>query len=142
MTELGIDEVPITPRSRWQNPYVERLIGTIRRECLNHVIVLNEAYLTRILRDYFEYYHTARTHQSLENNAPWPREVEPPERPNVDASLPTRWWADSIIATAVSPRSLNPPRRTPRVTGQVHNTPKIASSGNALTIAVAVFLNG
>jgi transposase InsO family protein len=79
MAQLGTKEVPIAPRSPWQNPYVERLIGTIRRECLNHVIVLNEAHLMRILRDYFEYYHNARTHQSLDNNAPWPREVEPPE---------------------------------------------------------------
>jgi transposase InsO family protein len=85
MTQLGIDEVPIAPHSPWQNPYVERLIGTIRRECLNHVIILNEAHLMRILRDYFEYYHTARTHQSLENNSPCPREVEPPERGRVVA---------------------------------------------------------
>jgi transposase InsO family protein len=79
IAELGIEEVRITPRSPWQNPYVERLIGTIRRECLDHVIVLNEAHLMRILREYFEYYHTARTHQSLDDNAPWPRNVEPPE---------------------------------------------------------------
>jgi transposase InsO family protein len=85
IAQLGIEEVPITPRSPWQNPYVERLIGTIRRECLNHVIVLNEGHLMRILRDYFEYYHTARTHQSLNENAPWPREIEPPERGRVVA---------------------------------------------------------
>jgi transposase InsO family protein len=85
VAELGVEEVPITPRSPWQNPYVERLIGTIRRECLDHLIVLNEAHLMRILNDYFEYYHTARTHQALDDNAPWPREVEPPERGNVVA---------------------------------------------------------
>ncbi|HUW55032.1 MAG TPA: integrase core domain-containing protein [Planctomycetota bacterium] len=54
---MGIDEVPIAPRSPWQNPYVERLIGSIRRECLEHVIVLNEEHLQRILSDYFEYYN-------------------------------------------------------------------------------------
>jgi len=80
MAQLGIAEVPITPHSPWQNPYVERLIGTIRRECLNHVIVLDEAHLQRILSEYFAYYHTARTHQALDNNSPSPREVEPPER--------------------------------------------------------------
>ena len=62
MTQLGIEEVPITPHSPWQNPYVERLIGTIRRECLDHVIVLGEAHLKRIFTDYFVYYHTACTH--------------------------------------------------------------------------------
>ncbi len=85
MEQLGIEEVPITPRSPWQNPYVERLIGTIRRECLNHLIILNEQHLTRILADYFEYYHDARTHQSLDNNSPSPREAEPPERGKVVA---------------------------------------------------------
>jgi transposase InsO family protein len=80
---LGIEDVPISPRSPWQNPYVERLIGTIRRECLNYVVVLNKRHLKRILTDYFAYYHTARMHQALDNNSPWPREVEPPERGSV-----------------------------------------------------------
>lgn len=83
--QLGIDEVPITPRSPWQNAYVERLIGTLRRECLDHVIVFNEAHLKRILAEYFDYYHTARPHQSLDDNAPIPREVEPPERGRIVA---------------------------------------------------------
>jgi len=54
------------------------LIGSIRRECLNHVIVLSEAHLKRILKSYFEYYHQARTHLSLERNSPTPRAVQPP----------------------------------------------------------------
>jgi putative transposase len=83
--QLGIEDVPITPRSPWQNPYVERLIGTIRRECLNHVIVLNESHLKRILGDYLDYYHVSRPHQALDDNAPLPREVEPPERGRVVA---------------------------------------------------------
>jgi len=53
---LGIREVLTAPQSPWQNPYVERLIGTIRRECLDHVIVLNETGLRRVLKLYFEYY--------------------------------------------------------------------------------------
>jgi transposase InsO family protein len=77
---LGLAEVIIAYRSPWQSPYVERLIGSIRRECLNHVIVFNEAHLTRILTAYFAYYHEARTHLSLERNAPLPRKVEPPEQ--------------------------------------------------------------
>ena len=75
---LGIEEVVSAPRSPWQNPYVERLIGSIRRECLNHVIVLGENHLQRILVAYFDYYNHCRTHLALDGNAPLPRQVEPP----------------------------------------------------------------
>ena len=61
-----------------RNPYVERLIGTVRRECLDHVIILSEEHLRRILRAYFAYYHEARPHQSLARNSPVEREVELP----------------------------------------------------------------
>ena len=81
--DMGIKEVIIARRSPWQNPYIERLIGSIRRECLDHTIALNEAHLMRILRNYFAYYHESRTHQSLGNNAPIPRSVEPPDQGNV-----------------------------------------------------------
>ncbi|HEY2837667.1 MAG TPA: integrase core domain-containing protein, partial [Pirellulales bacterium] len=76
---LGIEEVVSAPRSPWQNPYVERFIGTLRRELLDHVIVLNETHLERLLADYLDYYHQSRTHQSLDCNAPERRIVEPPE---------------------------------------------------------------
>jgi transposase InsO family protein len=82
---MRIEEVIIAFRSSWQSPYVERLIGSIRRECLNHLIVFNEAHLRRILTRYFTYYHESRTHLSLERNAPVPRRVEPPERGDVIA---------------------------------------------------------
>jgi transposase InsO family protein len=75
---MGIREVLAAPRSPWQNTYVERLIGSIRRECLDHVMVFHEAGLRRILKDYFEYYETCRTHLSLEKDAPVSRSVEPP----------------------------------------------------------------
>ena len=58
---MGIEEVVTAPRSPWQNPYVERLIGSIRRECLDHVIVWNETSLRRILRNYLDYYQKSRT---------------------------------------------------------------------------------
>ena len=74
---MGIDEAVIAYHPPWQSPYVERLIGSIRRECLDHVIVFNEAHLIRILTAYFEYYHLSRTHLSLDRNAPLPRTVEP-----------------------------------------------------------------
>jgi transposase InsO family protein len=75
---MGIEQVPIAPRAPWQNPYAERVIGSIRRECLDHVIVLNEDHLHRIFTAYFDYYHSARAHLSLERNAPNPRSVEAP----------------------------------------------------------------
>ena len=75
---MGIEEVLIAPRSTWQNPYAERLIGSIRRECLDHVIVLDERHLHRILRSYLDYYTRSRTHLSLDRNAPIERDVEPP----------------------------------------------------------------
>ena len=82
---LGIEEVVSAPRSPWQNPYAERLVGSIRRELLHYVIVLNETRLNRLLSEHFVYYHEARTHLSLDRNAPMPREVEPPDRGHVIA---------------------------------------------------------
>ena len=75
---LGIEEVVTTPRSPWQNPFCERVIGSIRRDCLDHVIVLDERHLRRILREYLNYYHTCRTHLSLNKDPPETRLVEPP----------------------------------------------------------------
>jgi transposase InsO family protein len=67
---LGIREVKTALGSPWQNPYVERLIGTRRRECLDRVVVLNATHLRRLLRDYVLYYHSARTHLSLDKDVP------------------------------------------------------------------------
>ncbi len=75
---MGIHEVLIAPRAPWQNPYVERLIGSIHRECLDHVIILGEGHLRRILTAYLRYYHEARPHLALARNAPLPRAVESP----------------------------------------------------------------
>ena len=79
VTGMGISEVLIAPRSPWQNAYVERLIGSIRRECLDHVIVGNESSLRRILSSYFEYYQRSRTHLALGKDTPESRAVHPPE---------------------------------------------------------------
>jgi len=73
---LGLEERVIAPRSPWQNPYVERLIGTLRRECLDHVVIFNERHLHRVIRDYVDYYHHHRTHRALERDCPVPRSVE------------------------------------------------------------------
>ena len=77
--EMGTQEVLTAPRSPWQSPYVERLIGSIRRECLDHVLVFNEASLLRTLKSYFQYYGRSPTHLSLAKDAPEVRTVQPPE---------------------------------------------------------------
>ena len=76
---LGMEEVLTAARSPWQNPYAERLIGSIRRECLDHVIVFSEAHLRRVLARYFVYYHRWRTHLSLAMDSPEGRQIQPPE---------------------------------------------------------------
>jgi transposase InsO family protein len=73
---MGIEQVLTAPRSPWQNPYCERVIGTLRRECIDHVIVLGEQHLRRILRRYLEYYHSSRTHLALDKDAPELRKRE------------------------------------------------------------------
>jgi putative transposase len=73
---IGIKEIMAAPRSPWQNPFCERLIGSIRRDCLNQVIILGESHLRRILRRYFQYYHQYRTHLSLEKDAPELRPIQ------------------------------------------------------------------
>jgi transposase InsO family protein len=73
---LKIEEVRTSPGSPWMNAYVERFIGSIRRECLDHVIVFNERHSLGLVGEYGDYYHTARTHESLECNAPQPRTIE------------------------------------------------------------------
>ena len=70
IASLGITEVVSSPLSPWQNPYVERVIGSIRRECLDHVIILNPRHLRRMLRAYLAYYHRSRTHLGLNKDAP------------------------------------------------------------------------
>jgi transposase InsO family protein len=73
---MRVEQVLTAPRSPWQNPYCERVIGTLRRECIDHVIVVGEHHLRRILRKYLEYYHGSRTHLALDKDAPEPREPE------------------------------------------------------------------
>jgi putative transposase len=78
LKNMRIAEVLTAPQSPWQNPFAERLIGSIRRECLNHVLVLGERHLRRILTHYFAYYHRARTHLALDKDAPDLRPLELP----------------------------------------------------------------
>jgi transposase InsO family protein len=78
VNNMGIRQILISPKSPWQNPYVERVIGSVRRECLNHVIVLSEVHLKRILRGYIAYCNAVRPHSRLDGNSPTGREVESP----------------------------------------------------------------
>ncbi len=82
---MGNKKKKTAPRSPWQNCYAERLIGSIRRDCLDHVIVLNEQHLRRIMKEYFLYYHRSRTHLSLDKDCPEPRAVETPKMGKVIA---------------------------------------------------------
>jgi len=75
IASMGIEEVLTAPRSPWQNPYAERLIGSIRRDCLNHFVILNAKHLKRALASYFGYYHGSRTHLGLDKQCPFPRQV-------------------------------------------------------------------
>ena len=77
LKNMGINEIITLPRSPWQNPFVERLIRSIRNDCLDHVIVLNESHLKRILYSYFTYYHEDGTHYSLAKDTPSGRPVKP-----------------------------------------------------------------
>jgi transposase InsO family protein len=76
---MGIEEVLSAPRSPWQRAYVERVIGTIRRECLDHVIVFNQAALYQHVKSFVAYYHKSRTHLSLAKDTPEPRPVQSTE---------------------------------------------------------------
>jgi len=82
--DMNIQEVLTTPHSPRQNGFVKRLIGSIRRECLDHMVVLNESSLRKILLSYFRYYERSRTHLALGKDAPETRAVHPPTR--------GKWW--------------------------------------------------
>src|SRR5689334_18619712 len=95
-TALEIREAVIAPRSPWQNASAERVIGSIRRECLDHVVVIGERHLRRILSKYVDYYNGTRTHLSLAKDAPEPRSVQSRK----GGRVATRRWAPSRILAA------------------------------------------
>ena len=83
--DMGIEQVLSAARSPWQRAYVERVIGTIRRECLDHVIIFSEASLYRQMKSFAAYYHGSRTHLSLAKDSPEPRAVQPPAQGKIVA---------------------------------------------------------
>ena len=76
LRSMGIRDRPISPRSPWQNAYVERLIGTLRRDCLDHVLIFGERHLRRVLTAYSIYYNETRTHLGLSKDTPLPRATQ------------------------------------------------------------------
>ena len=94
MRDMGICEVLSAPHSPWQRAYIERVIGSLQRECLDHVIVFQENSLRRTLHSYFEYYHRSRTHLSLAKDSPEPRAIQPPEMGSI-----VDWWTTSPLRT-------------------------------------------
>ena len=81
---MGIRDHPTAPRSPWQNGHVERLIGSIRRECLDHLVVFDEGHLRRVLKNYASYYNRVRTHLALDKDAP---DLRRPQRLGPIASI-------------------------------------------------------
>jgi transposase InsO family protein len=84
----GIQEVVTSPQSPWQNAYVERAIGSIRRECLNHVIVVSQKHLMGVLSSYVCYYNATRTHWALDKDAPVGRPIDPPSAGKTIVAIP------------------------------------------------------
>ena len=76
LRSMGSRDRPTAPRSLWQNPSVERLIGTLRRKCLDHVLILGEWHLRRVLKSYSLYYNETRTHLGLDKDTPLPRAAQ------------------------------------------------------------------
>jgi putative transposase len=105
---MGIEEILIAPQSHWQNAFVERFHGSLRRECLDHVtIILNELHLKRLLKSYLEYYRLHRTHLSLAKDAPQPRPVEHTNFGRV-YSIPQVGGTTAIIIEPLNTASTNP----------------------------------
>ena len=111
---MGIGEVLASRSSPWQNPYAERVIGSIRRECLDHVIVLGDWHLRRLLTSYLTYYHGARTHLALAKDALTPRRVQLPTEGCVVAfpevgGLHHLWFANIPIAVRITSQTRRRP---------------------------------
>ncbi len=99
---MGIRDHPVATRSPWQNPYAERLIGSIRRDCHGHIVVLGEAHLRRILKAYAIYYNRARVHRSLRKDCPRPSSHRDERHHDIDADSwrsPSRLLTDVIFGT-------------------------------------------
>jgi transposase InsO family protein len=136
VASMNIEAVRTAPRSPWQNAYVERLIGSIRRECLDHVIVVNNVGLRRVLASYVAYYMRSRTHLALAKDCPVSRLVQSPSAGRIVA---TPEVGGLHTATSASPRSL-PPSTTVRLKPSSHTRSASPPLAQADFVAVAALL--
>ena len=120
---MGIKEVVTAPRSPWQNPYAERIIGSIRRECLDHIIIFNEHHLRNVLSSYFQYHHQTRTHLSLDKDCPEPRPIQSPSTGKIIAFPQGGRPASSLRASSGLISKDNEPTRRFRREGSLHFQP-------------------
>jgi hypothetical protein len=130
---MGITEVLSAPRSPWQRAYMERVIGTLRRECLDHVIVFHEASLYRHVKSFLEYYHESRTHLSLAKDPPEPRPVHPLELGAVAAipqvgGLHHRYERRAASTWKSAPEFLSPGQAVPIHAVRWQNAPLVRQS--------------
>jgi hypothetical protein len=112
---MGIAEVITAPRSPWQNACVERVIGSIRRECLDHIVIFNVRHLRRVLSSYVDYYHRTRTHRSLDKDCPESRPVMPRRVRKCRRHPQSRWSAPPLRTARCLTRTTpaNQPRPRP-----------------------------
>ena len=108
---LDIEQIVTAPRSPWQNGYCERVIGTIRRECLDHMIVLGEGHLRRVLKEYLAYYHGSRTHLGLGKDAPESRAIQTRDIGPMRRRAGPRWPASPLLSRrCLTPAGQNRPQ--------------------------------
>jgi len=127
---MGIEEVVTAPHAPWQNPFVERFVGSARRECFDHVIPFNEAGVRKLMRHYGSYYEKTRTHLALDKDAPVPRPVMRPGDGDIWRSL--RSAASTIDTNAERPDHAAPncsTRAAPRLSGTVLRLSKTPAAG-------------
>jgi Integrase core domain len=120
LRSMGIRDKPTAPASPWQNGFAERLIGSIRRECVDHIIVLGEMHLRRVLKSYADYYNSVRTHRSLNKDAPVTRQIQrigsikshailgglsPPLRPSLVFGTRPKEGSHRLSTVSVSPKA-------------------------------------
>jgi Integrase core domain len=142
---MGIRNKPAAPASPWQNGFAERLIGSIRRECVDHIIVLGEMHLRRILKSYADYYNSVRTHRSLNKDAPVTRPVQRTGMISSRAIL-----ADFITTTTtpelkLSVHTTSPSRRSSLIAREFKRTKtqisvKAVSHGSQRGLGIAILI--
>jgi transposase InsO family protein len=123
---MGITEVITAPRSPWQNAYVERVISSIRRECLDHIVIFNERHLRRVLSSYVDYYQRTRTHLSLDKDCPDSRPIMPRQNREGRRHPKSRRLASSLRTSRRLTRTISCP---PMLRGRRYASSEVSRSG-------------